>query len=69
MDASSDSRAASVRRKRRTVGAVAIALLLLFTVLAFIKVFSLVEWLIGDAVVALVANFIFSRVRRQTNSR
>jgi hypothetical protein len=66
MDASSGSGLASARRTRRTVGAVAIALLLLFTVLAFIRIFSLLEWLIADVVVALVANLIFRRVGRQT---
>ena len=66
MDASSGSGLASARRTRRTVGAVAIALLLLFTVLAFLRIFSLLEWLIGDLAVALVANLIFRRVGRQT---
>jgi len=66
MDASSGSGLASARRTRRTVGAVAIALLLLFTVLAFVRIFSLLEWLIGDLAVALVANLIFRRVGRQT---
>ena len=66
MNASSDSELAAARRKRRVVGVVAVALLLLFTVLAFIRVFSLLEWLIADAVVALVANLIFRRVGKQT---
>ena len=65
MDASIGSGLVAVRRKKRIVGAVAVALLLLFTVLAFIKVFSLIEWLIGDAAVALVANLILRRVGRQ----
>jgi len=66
MEASTDSGLAAARKKRRIVGAVAILLLLLFTVLAFIRVFSLIEWLIGDLVVALVANFVLRRVGRQT---
>lgn len=66
MDASSGSGLASARRTRRVAGAVAIALLLLFTVLAFIRIFSLLEWLIADVLVALVANLIFRRVGRQT---
>jgi len=66
MNASSGSGLAAARRKKRFVGAVAIAFLLLFTVLAFVKVFSLIEWLIGDAAVALVANFVLSRIGRQT---
>ena len=66
MEASTDSGLAAARKKRRIVGAVAIVLLLLFTVLAFIRVFSLIEWLIGDLVVALAANFVLRRVGRQT---
>jgi hypothetical protein len=66
MEASNDSEFAAARRKKRVVGAVAVALLLLFTALAFIKVFSLIEWLLGDAAVALVANLILRRVGRQT---
>ena len=66
MDASSGPGSASASRTRRVVGAVAVALLLIFTVLAFIRIFSLLEWLLADAVVALVANLIFRRVGRQT---
>jgi hypothetical protein len=66
VDASSGSIVASARRTRRVVGAVAVALLLLFTVLAFIRIFSLLEWLICDLVVALVANLIFRLVGRKT---
>jgi len=69
MEASNDSGLAAVRRKRRIAGAIAIALLLLFTVLAIIRVFSLIEWVIGDLIVALVANFILSRVGRQKRSK
>jgi len=66
MNVSSGSTAASARRTRRAVGAVAVALLLLFTVLAFTRVFSLIDWLIGDAAVALVANSILRRIGRKT---
>ena len=55
-----------VRKTKRIVGAIAIVLLLLFTVLALLGVFSLVEWLIADIVVALMANLILKRVGRQT---
>jgi hypothetical protein len=66
MNASIGSGLAVARRKKRVVGAVGVALLLLFTVLAFIKVFSLIEWLIGDVAVAFVANLILRRVGGQT---
>jgi hypothetical protein len=67
MNASTVAGLAVARRKKRVVGAVAVALLLLFTVLAFVKVFSLIEWLIGDVAVAFVANLILRRVGGQTN--
>jgi hypothetical protein len=66
MEASIGSGFVAARRKKRFVGVVAVALLLLFTVLAFIRVFSLLEWLIADVAVAFVANLIFRRLGRQT---
>ena len=48
----------SIRRKKNVVGAIAIALLFLFTALAIARVLSFVEWIIADLVVALVANLI-----------
>jgi len=66
MESSRGSGLASTRKTRRVVGAVAIALLLLFTVLALIRIFSLLEWLVGDVAVALVANLILNRIRRKT---
>jgi hypothetical protein len=66
MNASRGSGLASASKTKRVVGAVAVALLLLFTVLAFIRIFSLLEWLVADVLVALVANLIFRRVGRQT---
>ena len=66
MNILSSSVSPGVRKKKAAVGAVGIAFLLLFTVLAFMGVFSFVEWLIADVVVALVANLILRRVGRQT---
>ena len=54
-----------MRRKKNTIGIVAIVLLLLFTVLAFASVISFIEWLIADLLVALVANLMLRRVRKQ----
>jgi len=53
-----------VLKKRRIVGVVAIALLLLFTVLALIGVFNWLEWVIADLAVALMANLILRRIGR-----
>lgn len=52
----------SARQTKRMVGAVAIVLLIIFTALAFLGTVSFIEWLIGDLVVALVANLIFRRL-------
>ncbi len=53
-----------VRRKKRIVGAIAIVFLLFFTVLAVLQFISLIVWIIADLVVALIANFLFRRIRR-----
>jgi len=58
----------SVRRKKRAVGIVAIVLLLVFTALAIAQLISLWVWLIGDLVVALVANLILKQIGKQSSS-
>ncbi len=54
-----------VRRKKRVVGVVAIALLIVFTVLGLIGVFSFIEWVIADLVVALIGNLLLRRLDKQ----
>ena len=51
-----------VRQRKRAVGAVAIALLLLFTVLAFLGYISFIIWVAADLLVALIANLLFKRI-------
>jgi len=58
-------RSGSIRKKKNIVGVVAIALLLLFTALAIARVLSLVEWLIADLIVAVVANLILKTIGKQ----
>jgi hypothetical protein len=58
-------RSVSIRKKKNIVGIVAIALLLLFTALAVARVLSLVEWIIADLVVAVVANLILKTIGKQ----
>lgn len=53
-----------IRRKKRTVGIIAIALILLFTALAIAQVISFTVWIIGDLAVALIANLLFRRIGR-----
>ena len=62
MNATEDAQIAEIRRKKRIVGAVAIALLLLFTVLALTRIITPFEWLIADLIVALIANVILRRI-------
>jgi len=54
------------RRKKRTIGIIAIALILLFTVLAITGIISFIAWIIGDLVVALIANLLLRRIGRVT---
>jgi predicted lipid-binding transport protein (Tim44 family) len=55
----------SVRKTKRIVGAIAVALLMIFTVLAIRGILSFLDWILGDLIVALVANWVFRRVDRQ----
>ncbi len=55
----------TTRNKKRAVGAVAIALLLLFTVLAILGYISFLIWIAADLVVAAVANMLFRRIGRR----
>jgi hypothetical protein len=52
------------RNKKRAVGAVAIALLLIFTALAILKIIDFYVWIIADLVVAGIANLLFRRIGR-----
>jgi hypothetical protein len=64
MPAKANYNPAEVRRKKRVVGAVAVALLLLFTVLALLQLISFMEWIIADLVVGLIANLMLRRIGR-----
>jgi hypothetical protein len=55
-----------VRRRKRTIGIIAVALLLLFTILAFLNFISLIVWIFADLAVALIANLLLRRVGRVT---
>ena len=56
--------AAELRRRKQTIGIIAVVLLLIFTILAFLQYISLIEWLIADLVVGLVANLLLKRIGR-----
>ena len=52
------------RNKKRAIGAIAIVLLLIFTVLAFLGYIPFLIWIIADLVVAGIANLLLRRVGR-----
>jgi hypothetical protein len=54
----------SVRNKKRAVGAVAIAFLLFFTVLAILGYIDFIVWVLADLVVAGIANLLLRRIGR-----
>lgn len=54
-----------LRRRKRTIGIIAIALLLLFTVLALLGVITFMVWILADLTVALIANVLLRRVGRE----
>ncbi len=64
MPARPDASPQIIRRKKRIIGIIAIALLLLFTVLAFLRVISFIVWVLADLVVAGIANLLLRRVGR-----
>jgi ABC-type transporter Mla maintaining outer membrane lipid asymmetry permease subunit MlaE len=53
-----------LRRRKRTIGIIAVVLLLIFTILALLQYISLIEWLIADLVVGLIANLLLRRIGR-----
>jgi hypothetical protein len=54
-----------VRQKKRIIGVVAVVLLLLFTVLAFLGYLPFLLWIALDLVVAGLANLLLRRVDRK----
>ena len=54
------------RNKKRAIGAIAITLLLVFTVLAILGYISFIIWIVADLVVAGIANLLLRRVGRIT---
>ena len=53
-----------IRQTKRTIGIIAIVLLLLFTVLAFLGLISFIIWVLADLIVAAGANLLLRRVGR-----
>ncbi len=53
-----------IRNQKRAIGVIAIALLLLFTVMSLLGWISYIVWVLADLVVAAVANLLLRRVGR-----
>jgi len=66
MPKSQDVPPETVRQRKRIVGAIAISLLLLFTVLAILGYIPFIVWVLLDLVVAGIANLLFRRIGRVT---
>jgi hypothetical protein len=62
MNSSEDAEIAQIRKKKQTVGVVAIVLLMVFTILALTGVITSFEWLIADLIVAVIANIILKSI-------
>ncbi|MGD6805567.1 MAG: hypothetical protein ACQCN4_01215 [Candidatus Bathyarchaeia archaeon] len=58
----SEYMAAKTQNKKRAIGAVAIILILIFTVLAIMGYINFIVWVIADLIVAAVANMLLRRV-------
>jgi hypothetical protein len=50
---------------KRVVGSIAIALIVVFTILAILRFLSAVEWIVAEIIVALIANIIFRTVDKR----
>jgi hypothetical protein len=64
MPAKADLSFEKIRRRKRTIGIIAIILLLVFTILAILQQISFIVWVLADLVVAAVANLLLRRVGR-----
>lgn len=53
-----------IRQRKRTIGVIAITLLIIITVLAIFQYISLLVWVVADLAVAAVANLLLRRVGR-----
>ncbi len=65
MNSSSGSVSADIRKKKQIIGVVAIALVVLFVILLFFSILTIIPFLIADLIVGLAANYIFRRLDRQ----
>ena len=54
-------------RIKRVVGALAVILIVTFTILAILGIIIFVEWILAEIMVALIANIIFRTINRRSS--
>jgi hypothetical protein len=67
MSAKTNFNHGKIRQRKRAVGIIAVALLLLFTVLAISQVIDFIVWVLADLIVAGIANLLLKRVGRESH--
>jgi hypothetical protein len=56
----------AARKTKRTIGMIAISLLVLFTILALLRIIGFLDWIILDLIVAFAANLLFRRINKKS---
>lgn len=64
MPIKTNSNSEKIRQRKRVIGIIAIAMLLLFTILAILQLISFIIWIFADLIVAAIANLLLKRVGR-----
>lgn len=64
MPIKTNSNSEKIRQRKRVIGIIAIAMLLLFTVLAILQLISFIIWVFADLIVAAIANLLLKRAGR-----
>jgi Mn2+/Fe2+ NRAMP family transporter len=54
-------------RIKRVIGAVAVVLIVTFTILAILGIIIFAEWILAEIIIALIANIIFRTINRRSN--
>jgi hypothetical protein len=60
-----DLKRAKAAKQKKVVGAVAVALLILFIILGILRLLDTYTWVIAAVIVAGVANLLFRRIGRE----
>ncbi|HVP27229.1 MAG TPA: hypothetical protein VMT26_06150 [Candidatus Bathyarchaeia archaeon] len=66
MSATESPKLVKKSRIKKVVGLIAIALVVVFTILAILDVLSFLEWILAEIIVAVIANVIFRMVDKKS---